>query len=75
MLIANMLVDAATGHKVISFMDSNVGYNKIFMVEEDIAKTAFQVPRRNRSIRVGGDDLWSEECQCNLSKGDELHFP
>ena len=27
MLIANMLVDAAAGHKVISFMDGNIGYN------------------------------------------------
>jgi hypothetical protein len=44
MLIANMLVDAAAGHKVISFMDGNVGYNKIFMVIEDIAKMAFRCP-------------------------------
>ena len=27
MPIADMLVDAATGHKVISFMDSNAEYN------------------------------------------------
>ena len=44
MPIANMLVDAAAGHKVISFMDGNVGYNQIFMAEEDIAKTAFRCP-------------------------------
>ena len=41
MPIADMLVDAAAGHKVISFMDGNVGYNQIFMAKEDIAKTAF----------------------------------
>ena len=35
MLIADMLVDAVAGHKVISFMDDNAGYNQIFMVEED----------------------------------------
>ena len=29
MLIANMLVDAAAGHKVFSFMDGNAGYNQI----------------------------------------------
>ena len=74
MPIADMLVDAAAGHKVISFMDSNAGYNQIFMAEED-SKDRFQVPRRNRFIRVGCDDLWSEECWCNLSKGDELYFP
>ena len=44
MPIADMLVDAAAGHKVISFMDGNAGYNQIFMAEEDIAKTAFRCP-------------------------------
>ena len=44
MPIADMLVDAAAGHKVISFMDGNAGYNQIFMAEEDIAKTAFKCP-------------------------------
>ena len=38
MSVADMLVDAAAGHKVISFMDENAGYNKIFMAEEDIHK-------------------------------------
>ena len=37
MLIVDMLVDAVAEHKVISFMDGNVGYNQIFMAEEDIA--------------------------------------
>jgi hypothetical protein len=27
---------------MISFLDGNVGYNQIFMAEEDISKTAFQ---------------------------------
>ena len=44
MSIADMLVDAVAGHKVISFMDGNAGYNQIFMAEEDIAKTAFRCP-------------------------------
>jgi hypothetical protein len=38
------LVNAAAGHKVISFMDGNAGYNQIFMATEDIAKTAFRCP-------------------------------
>jgi hypothetical protein len=45
MPIANMLVGAAAGHKVISFMDDNAGYNQIFMAEEDIHKIAFRCPR------------------------------
>ena len=44
MPIADMLVDAAAGHKVISFMDGSAGYNQIFMAEEDIAKTTFRCP-------------------------------
>ena len=31
MPIADQLVDAASGHKIISFMDGNAGYNQIFM--------------------------------------------
>jgi hypothetical protein len=42
MPVADLLVDAAAGHKVISFMDSNAGYNQIFMAVEDVSKTAFR---------------------------------
>ena len=38
MSIADMLVDAAAEHKIISFMDGNVGHNQIFMAEEDIER-------------------------------------
>ena len=44
MPIADILVDAIAGHKVISFMDGNTGYNQFFMAEEDIAKIAFRRP-------------------------------
>jgi len=42
MPFADQLVDAASGHKIICFMDGNTGYNQIFMAEEDIHKTAFR---------------------------------
>jgi hypothetical protein len=42
--IADLLVDAAARHRVISFMDGNAGYNQIFMAVEDISKTAFRCP-------------------------------
>ena len=45
MLIVDLLVDAALGHKVISFKDGNIGYNQIFKAEDDIPKTAFRCPR------------------------------
>ena len=44
MPIVDMLIDATVGHKVISFMAGNAGYNQIFMAEEDIAKIAFRCP-------------------------------
>jgi len=44
MLVADLLVDAIAGHRIISFMDGNAGYNQIFMAEEDIPKTAFRCP-------------------------------
>jgi hypothetical protein len=44
MPVADLLVDAAAGHKVISFMDGNAGYNQIFMAIEDISKIAFRCP-------------------------------
>jgi len=44
MLVADLLVDATAGHRIISFMDGNVGYNQIFMTEEDIPKTTFRCP-------------------------------
>jgi hypothetical protein len=56
MPIADLLVDAMSGHKVISFMDGNAGYNKIFMAD------GFQMPWCHRPIRMGCDDFWFEEC-------------
>jgi hypothetical protein len=38
--VADLLVYVAAGHKVISFMDGNAGYNQIFMAVGDVAKTA-----------------------------------
>ena len=44
MPIADMLINEASGHHVISFLDGNAVYNQIFMAEEDISKTAFRCP-------------------------------
>jgi hypothetical protein len=44
MPVADLLVDAAAGHRVISFIDGNAGYNQIFMAIEDISKTTFRCP-------------------------------
>src|SRR4029079_4048353 len=44
MPIADMLINEAFGHRVISFLDGNAGYNQVFMAEEDTSKTAFRCP-------------------------------
>jgi hypothetical protein len=44
MPVAETLINAVAGHKILSFMDGNAGYNQIFMAPEDINKTAFKVP-------------------------------
>jgi hypothetical protein len=41
MPVADLLVDSASGNKVISFLDGNADYNQIFMAKEDVSKTAF----------------------------------
>jgi hypothetical protein len=36
-----MLINNASRHQVISFLDGNAGYNQIFMAKEDMSKMAF----------------------------------
>jgi hypothetical protein len=73
MPVADLLVDAAAGHKVIIFMDGNAGYNQIFMAVEDVAKTAFRCPGH-----IGLFEwivmTFGLKCWCNLSKSHELYF-
>jgi hypothetical protein len=44
MPVAETLINAAAGQKILSFMDGNAGYNQIFMAPDDIHNTAFRVP-------------------------------
>jgi hypothetical protein len=44
MPVADLLIDSASGNKVISFLDGNAGYNQIFMANEGVSKTAFRCP-------------------------------
>jgi hypothetical protein len=44
MPIADILINDAIGHKVLTFLDGNAGYNKIFMAKEDMYKTSFRCP-------------------------------
>ena len=44
MPVADLLIDAAAGHEVLSFMDGTAGYHQIPVAEEDRHKTAFRCP-------------------------------
>ena len=44
MPVAETLINTVAGHKMMSFMDGNAGYNQNFMAPEDVHKTAFRVP-------------------------------
>jgi hypothetical protein len=43
MPVAETLINATAGNKILSFMDGNIGYNQTFMTPEDIHKIAFWV--------------------------------
>jgi hypothetical protein len=44
MPITDMIINNASRHQVISFLDGNDDYNQIFMAEEDMSKTVFYCP-------------------------------
>jgi hypothetical protein len=44
MLVADLLIDSASGNKMISILDGNEGYNQIFRAKKDVSKTVFHYP-------------------------------
>jgi hypothetical protein len=42
MPVVDMLINRASGNKVISFFNGNAGYNQIFMAENDVYKIEFR---------------------------------
>ena len=44
MPIADMLVDAAQGYEILSFMDCHSSYNQIYIAEDDVSKIIFRCP-------------------------------
>ncbi|KAL0451384.1 UNVERIFIED_CONTAM: Transposon Tf2-12 polyprotein [Sesamum latifolium] len=43
--IAELMMDATTGHEALSFMDGSSGYNQIRMAPADKELTAFRTPK------------------------------
>ncbi|XP_057758525.1 uncharacterized protein LOC130979169 [Arachis stenosperma] len=62
MPIANMLIDSAAGNEILSFMDGYLGYNQIFIAEDDVSKTVFRCPGAIASENTIG---------CMLAQDDE----
>ena len=75
MPVADLLVDAAAGHRIFSFMDGNAGYNQIFMAEEDIPKTMFRCPSHVRLFEWIVMTFGLKNSYCYLSEGHEFYFP
>ncbi|XP_025628701.1 uncharacterized protein [Arachis hypogaea] len=44
MTIVDMLIDSTAENEILSFMDGYLGYNQIFITENDVSKTAFHCP-------------------------------
>ena len=44
MLAVDLLVDGATRHKVLSFIDGHSGYKQIFIAKKNTSKIAFYCP-------------------------------
>jgi hypothetical protein len=74
MSIADMLINNASGHRVISFLDDNAGYNQIFMAEEDMSKMDFLCPGFIGLFEWVVYDVWFKKCRRNISKGYEFNL-
>jgi hypothetical protein len=74
MPIADMLINNAFGHQVISFLDGNASYNQIFIAEEDMSKTAFCCPGFIGLFEWIVMTFWFKKCRRNISKSYEFIF-
>ncbi|KAG9442263.1 hypothetical protein H6P81_018117 [Aristolochia fimbriata] len=65
--ITKLMVDATTGHEVLSFMDGSSGYNQIRMDPKDEEMTAFRIPKGatyQRAMQRIFDDFLHKFVEC-----------
>jgi hypothetical protein len=74
MPIANFLVNVASGHRILSFLHGNVGYNQVFMAEQDISETALIYPSFVGFFEWAVMTFGLKKCGCYLSKGYEINL-
>jgi hypothetical protein len=72
--IADMLINNASGHWVISFLDGNASYNQIFMAEEDMSKTAFRCPGFISLFEWVVMTFGLKKCRHNISKSYKFNL-
>jgi hypothetical protein len=72
--IADMLINNASGHRIISFLDGNAGYNQIFMAEEEMSKMVFRYPSFIDLFELFVMTFGLKKCRRNISKGYEVDF-
>ncbi|KAL0462267.1 UNVERIFIED_CONTAM: Transposon Tf2-12 polyprotein [Sesamum latifolium] len=65
--IAELMIDATTGHEALSFMDGSSGYNQIRMAPADEELTAFRTPKGIYCYKVMPFGL--KKCWRHISKG------
>jgi hypothetical protein len=74
MPIADMVINNASGQRLISFLDGNASYNQIFMAKEDMSKTAFRCPGFIGLFKWVVMTFGLKKCWHYVSKGYELNL-
>jgi hypothetical protein len=69
--IAGILINNASGHRVIICLDGNVSYNQLFMVKEDMSKMALRCPD---FIRMSCYDIWLKNADTTYQRAMNLIF-
>jgi hypothetical protein len=72
MHVADMLINNASGNRVISFLDGNAGYNQIFMFKKDASKMTLTCSSFIGLFECVVMTFSLKKCWCHLSKGFEL---
>jgi hypothetical protein len=72
MHVADILINHASGNKIIRFLDGNAGYNQIFIAEEDINMTAFRCPGFMGLFEWVVMTFRLKKRRCHLSEGNGL---
>lgn len=74
MLVAYILVDSVTGNVVLSCMDRHSGYNKIFIIKDNVSKTTFRYPNSLGTYELVIMPFELKNAKGHISKNHELNL-